>query len=190
MADPAAAAPVTVVVTRRVRPERAAEFERLLAGMRAAAATFPGHMGGFVIPPESPGEDCWRTLFAFDTPAHLDAWTTSAERAQWLSRMAPLTQAEGGMRVLSGLETWFALPAAQTKAPPPRWKMALVTWSGIFPLVLLTSYTVTPLFASWWPRPLAVLAATALIVAAMTWLVMPALVRLLAGWLYPAARES
>lgn len=183
------AAPLTVVVTRRVRPGHTAEFVRLTSGMRAAAATFPGHMGGFVIPPEAPEQDCWRTLFAFDTQAHLDAWTHSAERAEWLQRMAPLTHSEGAVRVLSGLETWFALPAAQTKTPPPRWKMALVTLSGIFPLVLLASYTVTPLFTSWWPQPLAVLAATALIVIAMTWLVMPLLARLFAAWLYPAAPE-
>jgi uncharacterized protein len=184
-----AAPPVTVVVTRQVRPGRSAEFQRLMNGMRAAAAAFPGHMGGFTIPPDSPGQDCWRTLFAFDTPAHLNAWTRSAERAEWVARMSPLTYGDGAVRVLSGLETWFALPAAQTKAPPPRWKMALVTWSGIFPLVLLASHTVTPLFASWWPQPLAVLGATGLIVAAMTWLVMPLLARLLAAWLYPAARE-
>jgi uncharacterized protein len=183
------AAPVTVVVTRQVRPGRSAEFQRLMNGMRAAAAKFPGHLGGFVIPPESPGQDCWRTLFAFDTPTHLNAWTRSPERAEWLARMSPLTCGDGAVRVLSGLETWFALPAAQTKAPPPRWKMGLVTLSGIFPLVLLTSHTVTPLFASWWPQPLAVLAATGLIVTAMTWLVMPLLVRLLAGWLYPVAPE-
>lgn len=184
------AAPVTVVVTRQVRAGRAAEFERLMAGMRAAAAEFPGHMGGFMIPPESPGGDCWRTLFAFDTPVHLNAWTRSSERAEWIARLAPLTYGDGSVRVLSGLETWFALPAAQTKAPPPRWKMALVTWCGIFPLVLLASYTVTPLFASWLPQPLAVLGATGLIVAAMTWLVMPVLARLFAAWLYPATRES
>ncbi len=181
--------PVTVVVTRHVRPGQAAEFERLTAGMRAAAAAFPGHMGGFEIPPEAPGQDCWRTLFAFDTPAHLDAWTRSAERAEWLERIAPLTHSDGAMRVLSGLETWFALPVAQTKTPPPRWKMALVTWSGIFPLVTLASYTITPLFASWWPLPLALLAATGMIVILMTWLVMPLLARLFAAWLYPARPE-
>ena len=92
--------------------------------------------------------------------------------------------------MLSGLETWFALPASATKAAPPRWKMALVTWSGIFPLVLLSSHTVAPLLGPWLHPALVVLVATGLIVVAMTWLVMPTLVRLLVGWLYPAERES
>jgi antibiotic biosynthesis monooxygenase (ABM) superfamily enzyme len=182
-------APVTVIVTRRVRHGRAAEFERLMSGMQAAAARFPGHMDGFLIPPDVPEQGCYRTLFAFDNEAHLQAWTRSAERNEWLLRIAAVTHGDSALRVLNGLETWFALPAARTKAPPPRWKMALVTWSAIFPLVLLSSHTVAPLLGPRVHPALVVLVATGLIVVAMTWLVMPTLVRLLAGWLYPAERE-
>jgi hypothetical protein len=45
-------APQTVLITRRVRPGRAAEFGQLVAGMRTAAAGFPGHLGGYLIQPE------------------------------------------------------------------------------------------------------------------------------------------
>jgi antibiotic biosynthesis monooxygenase (ABM) superfamily enzyme len=182
-------APVTVIVTRRVRHGRAAEFERLMSGMQAAAARFPGHRGGFLIPPDAPEQGCYRTLFAFDNEAHLQAWTHSAERNEWLERIAAVTHGDSALRVLTGLETWFALPATRTKAPPPRWKMALVTWSGIFPLVLLSSLTVSPLFGPWLHPTLVVLLATGLIVTAMTF-VMPTLVRLLVGWLYPAERDT
>lgn len=179
--------PVTVMISRRVRPGRGPEFERLMTDMRAMAATFPGHMGGFLIPPEQGEAGCWRVLFAFDTPAHLQGWTGSAERQRWLRRIAELTYGEDtATRVLSGLETWFALPAARTKAPPPRWKMALITWSGIFPLVWLSSHTVWPLLHPPLPVLATTLVATGAITAAMTWLVMPTFVRLFAGWLYPA----
>ncbi len=73
-------APAAVIVTRWVRQGRAAEFERLMSGMQAAAARFPGHMGGFLIPPDAPEHGCYRTLFAFDNDAHLKAWHPSAER--------------------------------------------------------------------------------------------------------------
>ena len=72
--------PVTVLVSRRVRQGRGREFEQLMAGMQAAAAGFPGHMGGFLMPPEPPEQACYRVLFAFDTDAHLQAWTQSPER--------------------------------------------------------------------------------------------------------------
>ena len=182
----AAHAPVTVMITRRVHPGRVAEFEQLMTGMRRDAAQFPGHLGGFLIGPEVPGLGCYRMLFAFDTETHLQAWTQSPQRQTWLARIAELTYGDSAMRVLSGLEGWFALPAAQTKSPPPRWKMALVTWLGIFPLVLVLSNTVGRLIAPTSPV-LGVMVVTALVTVAMSWLVMPFLARLFARWLYPPA---
>jgi uncharacterized protein len=181
--------PVTVLITRRVRRGRAQEFERLMAGMQAAAAEFPGHMGGFLIHPEQAEEGCYRTLFAFDTEAHLQGWANSRERQRWLHRIAEVTHGDTAMRVLTGLETWFALPRARTKLPPPRWKMAIVTWIGIYPLVLLTSTTIAPLLGRYLVMPLTALLVTGVITGAMTWLVMPTLARLFAGWLYPPAPE-
>lgn len=185
MSNGVALTPVTVLVTRRVLRGRAAEFEQLMAGMRAAAAQFPGHLGGFLIPPERAEEGCWRVLFAFDSPANLRAWTASSQRQQWLRRVGEVTHGESATRVLNGLETWFALPAVRTQSPPPRWKMALVTWTGIFPLVLVGSHFVVPWLGRWLPVVPATLIFTGAIVAAMTWLVMPTLVRLFSAWLYP-----
>ena len=43
-----------------------------------------------VIMPDAPEHGCYRTLFAFDNEAHLQAWTRSAERNAaeklWVSR--------------------------------------------------------------------------------------------------------
>jgi hypothetical protein len=40
-------------------------------------------------------------------------------------------------QVLTGLESWFTLPTQPGLPPPPRYKMALVTWVTIFPLITL-----------------------------------------------------
>ena len=190
MSEPRSSPPATALVTRRVRRGRAPEFERLMAGMQAVAAQFPGHMGGFLIPPEQAEQGSYRMLFAFDTNAHLQGWMQSPERQRWHGRIADVTHADTATRVLSGLETWFALPAASTKLPPARWKMAIVTWMGIFPLALLMSYTVAPLLSPWIYPLLVTMVSTALITVAMTWLVMPNLVPLFASWLYPALAET
>lgn len=190
MSEVRASPPVTVLITRRVRRGHAQEFERLMAGMQAAAASFPGHMGGFLIPPDRVEQGCYRVLFAFDTEVHLQHWTQSQERQRWLQRIAGVTHGDAAMRVLSGLETWFELPAARTNRPPPRWKMAIVTWMGIFPLVLLTSHTNAPLLGSWVHPLLVSMLSTGLITVAMTWAVMPALVPLFGNWLYPASAET
>lgn len=176
--------PLTVLITRRVRPGREDEFTELTRRLLEAARRFPGHLGGDVLRPEGPESPLYQTIFAFDDRAHLEAWTDSPERREILERLAEISEGETAMRVLSGFETWFALPAAATRVPPPRWKMAIVTWIGIFPLVLILSHTLTPVLAPF-GTTLAVLAVTGCVTVAMTWAVMPLLVRLLARWLYP-----
>jgi uncharacterized protein len=173
-----------------VRRGRGKEFERLMAGMQAAAAQFPGHMGGFLIPPEQAEQGCYRMLFAFDTEAHLQAWMLSRERQRWHRRIADVTHPDTVTRVLTGLETWFALPAARTRSPPARWKMAIVTWMGIFPLVLLISHTIAPVLEPWIHPLLVTMVSTGVITASMTWVVMPALVPLFGNWLYPGSAEA
>ena len=175
---------VTVLITRRVRKGCAAEFERIMQGMVAAASRFPGHLGAHLVSPESAsGNPLYQILFAFDTQAHLDAWSSSDERRSWLDRMGGVTLGDTSTRFLTGLEGWFALPSQPTRAPPPRHKMAFVTWLGIFPLVLLLSNLIAPWLAPIHPV-LSVLVVTALVVVLMTWAVMPVLTRLFAGWLF------
>jgi uncharacterized protein len=183
------APPITVLVTRRVRPGRAAEFEQLMAGMLNAASGFPGHLGGYLIKPSAPGDRSYHMLFAFDSEAHLQIWIDSAERGVWLEKIAEVTLSENSTRILTGLEGWFALPSQDVKAPLARYKMALVTWLGIFPLVMLLSALIGPLLQPISPV-LSVVVVTALVVVCMTWAVMPLLTRVFAWWLYPKAVQK
>lgn len=85
---------------------------------------------------------------------------------------------------LTGLESWFTLPGRPGSPPPPPYKMALLTWVTIFPLITVVVLALDPLLVrlDLVPR-LAV--TTAVTVPIMTWLVMPRVTRLLRGWLYP-----
>lgn len=185
MSSPSSTGPraVTVLISRRVRPEAAAEFEAAMAGMMAAAERFPGHLGGQLVRPSERGSGdepmLYHVVFAFDDEEHLAAWERSAERAHWLAKVQPLTLAEQRDRV-SGLEYWFQ--PASPKAPP-RWRVAVVTWLGIFPTVLFLFLTVAPLLESW-PLVPRVAVITVLVVLIMTWLVAPRLTRWLSGWLH------
>ncbi|NLH79667.1 MAG: hypothetical protein GX458_02330 [Phyllobacteriaceae bacterium] len=181
--------PVTVLVTRRVRPGHEAAFEALTRELLTVADRFPGHLGGHVLRPEGLRSTLYQTLFAFDDQAHLDAWTDSRERHDILDRLLAISEGETGLHILSGLEGWFALPNAPTRKPPPRPKMALVTWMGIFPLVLVLFHTVAPILAPI-STTLSIFVITAIVTVAMTWVVMPLLVRLLAKWLYPELRST
>jgi uncharacterized protein len=188
--DPEAAGlegPVAITVTRRVKPGHEAAYEQFLAGISGAARAFPGYLGVEVFRPPPGGTDEYRTVYRFDTPAHLRAWLDSPQRAAWLERAEPHVAGPMRTQVLTGLEGWFTLPTQPGAPPPPPYKMALVTWAAIFPLITLVVVATAPLVG---PLPLVARLAvtTGVAVPLMTWVVMPRVTRLLHRWLYPSRR--
>jgi antibiotic biosynthesis monooxygenase (ABM) superfamily enzyme len=180
--------PVTTMVTRRVKPGHEAAYEEFLDGIIAAASRFPGHLGVEIFRPASPGRE-YRIVYRFDSDVHLRAWLDSDEHAAWLERAEPHAAGPIRRQFLTGLESWFTLSAHPGAAPPPPYKMALVTWITIFPLITGLIVVLGPLLKGvpLVPR-LAII--SAITVPLMTWVVMPRVTRLLRGWLYPGARRS
>jgi antibiotic biosynthesis monooxygenase (ABM) superfamily enzyme len=175
---------VTTTVTRRVKPGHEASYEQFLEGIIAAASRFPGHLGVEVFRPESAASGEYRTVYRFDTAAHLQSWLDSDEHAAWLERAEPHVIGPMRTEFLTGLETWFTLPESPGALPPPPYKMALLTWLTIFPLITLVVVVAAPVLKGMALVPrLGV--TTALTVPLMTWVVMPRVTRLLRGWLYP-----
>jgi antibiotic biosynthesis monooxygenase (ABM) superfamily enzyme len=87
-------------------------------------------------------------------------------------------------QILSGLETWFTLPRLPGTPPPPRYKMAVLTWITIFPLITLVVILLGPLLDGLALVPRLAIT-TAVTVPIMTWLVMPRVTRVMRRWLYP-----
>jgi uncharacterized protein len=75
--------------------------------------------------------------------------------------------------------------ATAPRVPPPRHKMALLTWAGAWAMITLILDLLGPLTATW-ALPLRTLVISVLMVLALTWVVIPALTRLFAGWLAPS----
>ena len=73
--------------------------------------------------------------------------------------------------------------------PPPRYKLALVTWIGVYPVITLLLAVLGPATATW-PVPLRTLLLTAVMVPTLTWLVIPALTRIFRSWLDPSSGPS
>ncbi|HSM80858.1 MAG TPA: antibiotic biosynthesis monooxygenase [Nodosilinea sp.] len=176
--------PVTVDVMQRVRPGKEREFEALLEQIIATASTFAGYLGSSVFRPSEQEPSEYRIIFKFDRLEHLKQWENSAARQKYLTQAKELTLNEGTFSIITGLETWFTLPAKPGIKPPARYKMVLVSGLAIFAinrlLALLPAAWLAPL------PPLVQLAVLILITTAlMTYVVMPRLTKLLAGWLYP-----
>jgi antibiotic biosynthesis monooxygenase (ABM) superfamily enzyme len=95
---------------RPARP-RGAAYEQVLAGISGAARTFPGYLGIEIFRPTPGHGGEYRTVYRFNSSAHLHAWLDSPERAAWLARAEPHAARPTRTQVLTGLERWFTLPA-------------------------------------------------------------------------------
>ena len=171
--------PLTVVVTWRVRQGSEREFEAWRREISAAALEFPGHMGVNVILPSGTERE-YVVIFRFDSYEHLRAWQESDIHRELLKKAEPFRELEPSYRLESGLEYWFAPPGAP--ASPPRWKMAIVTVLGVWPVSMLVQRLLSPLIGDH-PPPLQALFMAVGIVVLLTWAVMPVLVRILRPWL-------
>ncbi len=175
--------PVTVLVSRRVKPGREAEFETWLEEVRKAAVAFPGHQGVTVSRPLDPARPDYLVVFRFDSARHLAAWRQSAVRKRLIEQSADMAQEPPEERALSGLETWFAVPGGQVVRPPARWKMWIMSSAAIYPLITAITFAAAPVMGRL-ALPLRFLVTIPVMGALMTWLVMPVLTRLFTRWLY------
>lgn len=173
--------PVSRIARRKAKAGCDGCYEAIVRGMFAETARFPGFLGADLIPPSAPGE-LHQVVMRFASQADLDRWDASEARQAWHARLQTVADGDPDYRLLSGLEAWFSLPATAVNHPPVRWKMAALTWLGIFPTVSLLLHVVAPLLSAL-PFLVRTAVITALAVLMMTWLVMPHLVRLFKPWL-------
>ena len=138
-------APVSAVISSRVRPGQEAAFrawEQRIAIAQAKSAGFQGYR----FEPPIPGvQDDWLAILRFDTERNLQAWLDSPERKKLLQEAAPFLEEFHARVVRTGFEQWFPSAADGTSAPAV-WKMNM--------LVLLLLYPIVFLFGTWVQTPL------------------------------------
>jgi uncharacterized protein len=181
--------PVTVVISRVVRPGMEREYEAWIHEAAQLLADVDGSEGFTVLPPgqHHSGPE-YVLVLRFRDYASMCRWKRSPERQRWIEKLPRLVVDPGDWQEQSGLETWFTLPGrVQPTGPPPRWKQAVLTAVGLVPLLLLVDLLLRPVLGDL-PAAVRIPLSTPLVVAAMAWLVMPALTRLSYGWLYPGQR--
>ena len=143
--------------------------------------TFPGFVSADVIPPASEGGD-YQVVTKYATEADIQRWDDSEVHADWMRRLETVAEGAPAYRVITGLEAWFSPEVVPATVNPPRWRMTLVTWLGIYPTVSAFIWFVGPLLG-FLPFLLRTAVLTGLIVLTMTYVVMPRLSRWLKPWL-------
>lgn len=170
------AQPVRRIVRRLAKPNCGSAFEALVRGMFIEMQNYSGFLGAEIIHPATPLDE-YQFIIRWASQKDLDVWDASVAHAQWLQRLGDVAEGDPEYRLLSGFEAWFSPAAIPGVKTPSRLKMALISWIGIFPTVVLLQVTIAPLISGW-PFLLQIASFTALIIAVMTWLVMPVLTRL------------
>jgi|ERR1051326_3122685 antibiotic biosynthesis monooxygenase (ABM) superfamily enzyme len=178
--------PIHIAITRRVRPGCEAEFQQALREFFQTSFAHGGVLGASMLTPP-PGSDSreYGILRTFASEAKRDAFYASPMFKAWEERARRLTEGEPVYRQLHGLEAWFRSP----HNPPPRWKMAVATLLGVYPVSLLIGVVLSPTLKKL-PLVLNLFVVSAIIVGLLTWVVMPLVTRLLRGWLNPQPQKK
>ena len=171
--------PLHIAITRRARRGCEAELEKALREFLRASFEHPSVRGANLLLPV-PGSDSrdFGILRTFRDEEERAAFYHSPLFQTWEKRARALTEGEPHYRELHGLEAWFRAPSR----PPPRWKMAMVTFAGVYPLTSLLPRVFEHLLSP--ANPLVLnFAVTVTIVLTLTWAVMHLLTRVLRPWL-------
>lgn len=177
-------APLTVVVSRRVRKGQQEAFEALSSQMTERASRFPGYLGTAMFRPASPDDPEYRIVFKFRDRETLTAWEESEERAELLEQIESLLVQPSEREVTSGIVTWFTLPGQNPVQPPPKWKMTIVSWLALYPAVTLVFVIFGDLLAQV-PLLLRTMIVTIVVMGLMSYVLMPRMTKWFAFWLFP-----
>lgn len=178
--------PIHIAITRQVLPGCEAEFQAALGEFFQTSFAQGGVLGaGMLTPPPGSASREFGILRTFASETERDAFYASPLFKAWEERAKALTEGEPEYRQLHGLEAWFRSP----HHPPPRWKMALVTLLGVYPLSLLIGFMFSSTLEQL-PLALNLLVVSVIIVSMLTWVVMPFVTWLLHGWLNPLSSKK
>lgn len=172
---------VHFAVTRQVKPGYEQAFEEALREFARESLRVPGTSGVHLIAPVPGTEGCeYGILRSFESEEASRRFYESELFSNWQKQVADMVVGEPIRRKLHGLEAFFR---DTHHAPPPRWKMAVVTWMGVFPSVLLWS-SLLPKVLSGLPSLAVVAIVNVFVVVTLAWGAMPLLTRTFAGWLH------
>jgi uncharacterized protein len=176
--------PIHVAIIRTVKAGSEAAFERALHEFVQRSLSLPGQMGVYIIrPAPRSGSRQYGIIRKFADCNALKEFRTSPEYVDWNQIILDLTEGSGHTQELCGLESWFTLPG-QALHPLPQWKMAVATHLGVVPVTLFLTLTLGR-FIHNWNFVLNNIVYNAVVVALLTWMVMPLITRALHGWLNP-----
>jgi len=180
-------APVSAIISTRVKPGREAEYRAWEQKIAAAQSKAPGLQGYRFEPPVPGVQEDFVAILRFDTEANLKAWLDSPVRRALVEEAAPLTEEFHSRIASSGFEQWFRDGDA-AGAPLSAWKMNMLVLLMLYPIVMLFGFFVgTPVFDRMFRLPFAVSLFLGNVVSVvLTGFLVPWIAGYFRWWLQPA----
>jgi antibiotic biosynthesis monooxygenase (ABM) superfamily enzyme len=181
-------APVSAVISTRIRPGQEAAYRHWEQRIAAAQARARGFQGYRLEQPIPGVQDDWVVILRFDTDANLQAWLEAPERQKLLEEAGAFTQEYHTRIARTGFDQWFPVEGGATSPPAP-WKANMLVLALLYPIVFLFgAWVQTPWLMGWAGLPfwLALFAANVVSILILNYLV-PWASHRLAWWLSPAA---
>lgn len=180
----------TEVIFSKVRKGQGDGYREWAARIQAAQARFPGYRGAYLQPPARDEEGHWMTIIRYDTPAHLNAWMSSPERAELIKESEAFIESEELLRFSSAFPGWVPLDPTTGEAPA-NWKTAMLVLLGLFPIVVLELKYLTPVLNAFHLNvSLATFIGNVISVALTSFVTMPLFVRWFRWWLLPQKNRA
>ena len=129
---------VTVVVNIRIRPGCEKEYDEWLGRFLTLERKHTGYLGTTTIMETGTDSSARHVIHRFRDNSSLEAWENLEDlhklREEANKYSTPYPQKA------TGLETWFTIPDMKSAGPPPKWKMAIVSFIGAYCISSLASY--------------------------------------------------
>lgn len=134
-ADGVRPAPVSAVISTRVKPGMEDSYRAWERRIAVAQSKAPGLQGYRFEPPVPGVQDDFVAILRFDSEANLQAWLASPERKRLLDEAAPLTEEFHARMARTGFEQWFHDAGGRTMVPA--WKQNMLVLLLLYPVVFL-----------------------------------------------------
>lgn len=181
--EPRAENSVTVLVHFTVAPEQKSAYLEALKQLLEQFEAFPGTIGYKVFKQDEADPVRVTIMQRFASAEAYRSWLASEAFANWERELDKIGPTLEQVQRYSGMEALFAA-AEHAQDAPPRWKMCVVLLIAVFPLSLILSVWVGPALA-FLPPALGTLITAPVMVVLMTYVLVPALTRVLGNWLQP-----
>ena len=129
-------APVSAVISTRVRPGKETEYRAWERKIAAAQSKAPGLQGYRFEPPVPGMQEDYVAILRFDSQENLQAWMDSPVRKALVEEAAPLTEEFHARIASSGFEQWFRNEQGPSGGPSV-WKMDMIVLLLLYPIVFL-----------------------------------------------------